>query len=220
MTYNGKAFNPVDTSGVSYPPITYKDRTYIPARFVAERAGMSVDWDEASQTVIFRSGNDLLNRARLAAEYLKAKDYIQLSELVHPTKGLTFSPYSYVEKNSIRLNKNEVKSLRSSTKVYLWGYYDGSGEPMNLKFADYNGKFIFDHDYTNATRIGNNTVIQYGNTTVDMTSTLGNAIRFIEFNFPGTEQYEGMDWSSLRLVFEQYNGEWLLVGVVHDQWTI
>ena len=27
------------------------------------------------------------------------------------------------------------------------------------------------------------------------------------------------DWSALRLVFEQVDGRWLLVGVVHDQWT-
>jgi hypothetical protein len=29
-----------------------------------------------------------------------------------------------------------------------------------------------------------------------------------------------MDWQSLRLVFEETAGNWYLVGIVHDQWTI
>jgi UDP-N-acetyl-2-amino-2-deoxyglucuronate dehydrogenase len=31
---------------------------------------------------------------------------------------------------------------------------------------------------------------------------------------------EGMDWRSLRLVFEKKNDIWYLVGIIHDQWTI
>jgi hypothetical protein len=33
-------------------------------------------------------------------------------------------------------------------------------------------------------------------------------------------EYEGMDWRSLRLVFEKKNDIWYLVGIIHDQWTI
>jgi len=32
--------------------------------------------------------------------------------------------------------------------------------------------------------------------------------------------YAGMDWKSLRLVFEQYEGRWYLVGIINNQWTI
>ena len=38
--------------------------------------------------------------------------------------------------------------------------------------------------------------------------------------FPGFDpQYEGMDWSSLRLVIEKYNSEWRLVDLIHGEWT-
>ena len=38
-----------------YTALTYEGRTYVPARFVAESLGASVDWDELSRTVSFTS---------------------------------------------------------------------------------------------------------------------------------------------------------------------
>ncbi|MDD5470267.1 MAG: hypothetical protein PHO92_05750, partial [Candidatus Peribacteraceae bacterium] len=44
--------------------------------------------------------------------------------------------------------------------------------------------------------------------------------QIVEYHFPGFDpQYEGMDWSSLRLVLEKFNSEWRLVGLIHDEWT-
>jgi hypothetical protein len=43
----------------------------------------------------------------------------------------------------------------------------------------------------------------------------------VEYHFSGFDKkFEGMDWASLKLVFENSNNEWYLVGIVHDQWTI
>ena len=43
----------------------------------------------------------------------------------------------------------------------------------------------------------------------------------VEYYFPGfNPEYEGMDWKSLRLVFEKYEDSWKLVGIIHNQWTI
>jgi hypothetical protein len=42
----------------------------------------------------------------------------------------------------------------------------------------------------------------------------------VEYYFPGFDsKYAGMDWQSLRLVFQQENGQWYLVALVHSQWT-
>lgn len=58
FTMNGEPFVPTETDGSICYPLTYKDRTYIPARFIAEKAGMSVDWNGATQTVIIDYPND------------------------------------------------------------------------------------------------------------------------------------------------------------------
>jgi (p)ppGpp synthase/HD superfamily hydrolase len=43
----------------------------------------------------------------------------------------------------------------------------------------------------------------------------------VEYHFSGFDpKYEGMDWRSLRLVFEEKDNIWHLVGIIHDQWTI
>ena len=68
--------------------------------------------------------------------------------------------------------------------------------------------------------IGNNTAIGSGNI-IDNVPTEYPDGEFVEFHFTGFDsQYEGMDWRSLRLVFEEHAGAWHLVGIVHGQWTI
>ena len=32
--------------------------------------------------------------------------------------------------------------------------------------------------------------------------------------------FDGMDWKSLRLVFQEKDNIWYLVGIIHDGWTI
>jgi len=41
----------------------------------------------------------------------------------------------------------------------------------------------------------------------------------VDFRVPGSQKYSGMDWGSLRLVFENYNGRWFLVGAINAQWN-
>ena len=53
--FDGEAFVPKEADGTILYPLTYKDRTYIPARFIMERAGIEVTWDEATQTVGFNT---------------------------------------------------------------------------------------------------------------------------------------------------------------------
>ncbi|MFP3354960.1 hypothetical protein R0K04_26795, partial [Pseudoalteromonas sp. SIMBA_153] len=42
----------------------------------------------------------------------------------------------------------------------------------------------------------------------------------VEFNYKGTDEYDGMDWRVLRLVFDEYQGKRYLVAIINDQWTV
>ena len=46
-------FVPTETDGSRLYPIVYKDRTYLPLRAIAEKAGVKVNWDESTQTIYF-----------------------------------------------------------------------------------------------------------------------------------------------------------------------
>lgn len=152
---------------------------------------------------------------------IKDKDAETLAEFIHPTKGVRFTPYTYVSvEDDVVLNKEEIKEFFNDQKVYLWGSYDGIGDEINLTPSQYYERFIYTEDFLNAEEIGYNEVLSSGNMLENQFEVYDNAI-VVEYYFPGfNPDYEGMDWKSLRLVFEQYEDSWKLVGIIHNQWTI
>jgi hypothetical protein len=162
----------------------------------------------------------VLNKAFEVINALKIMDMVTLSQYVHPQMGLRFSPYETVKDTDQVFAADKVTGLIDDPTVYLWGHYDGSGEPINLTFADYYSKFVYDEDFANAPQIALNHRLGTG-TSIDNTFEYYQSSMVVEFYFPGFDpQYAGMDWRSLRLVFMQQGNDWFLVGIIHDQWTI
>jgi len=181
----------------------------------------------------FKKNNDIIekstgeikseveSRAQIAIQSIKEKNMEKLASMVHPVKGVLFSPYSHIELNKHKVfTKEELRGLLESDKVYNWGDYDGSGEPIELTFKQYYDKFIYDLDFANAEKVAFNEIQQSGNTIVNISDVYPEG-KFIDYYFPGIKAgYDGMDWASLRLVFEEYDGQWYLVCIAHGQWTI
>ncbi|NTV91285.1 MAG: hypothetical protein HGA22_13150 [Clostridiales bacterium] len=152
---------------------------------------------------------------------LKSNDMALLSSYVNPVSGVRLTPYSYVDAaKDITIKSNELAGLSSDTAKRIWGSYDGSGEPISLTFSEYLAKFIYDKDFLSAPQIIFNEEIQRGNSIVNVSEAYPGCL-FIEYYFPGFDtQYEGMDWESLTLVFEQNGREFYLTGIIHNKWTI
>ena len=167
------------------------------------------------------SSMSLLQTSLAVMDLIKNKDMQGLATYVHPNKGLRFTPYFYVDiQNDQVFNTQQVEGLVQDTGQYTWGQFDGTGDPIEYNFNDYYDEFVYDEDYINPHMIGNNTGIGSGNI-IDNVPTEYPDGEFVEFHFTGFDsQYEGMDWRSLRLVFEEHAGAWHLVGIVHGQWTI
>ena len=152
---------------------------------------------------------------------IQAGDMQAVSEAVHPEKGLRFTPYFYIDTTEdLVFTAAQVSELIEDEEVYHWGSYDGSGDAIDLTFADYYSNFVYNQDFINADIIGNNHAIGSGNSLDNIAEAYPEAA-FVEFHFTGfDEAFEGMDWESLRLVFEENQAQWYLVGIVHGQWTI
>ncbi len=163
----------------------------------------------------------ICTRATEVLGLIKVKDMEKLSETVHPDKGVRFSPYGYVNtKSDLVITADEIKKLPSDNTVFVWGSYDGSGELIELSFENYFNKFVYDKDFLNAKEVGYNKILGKGNSQINISEVYPKA-KFVEYYFPGFEpKYEGMDWESIRLVFEKKDSVWYLVGIIHDQWTI
>ncbi|WP_128755779.1 hypothetical protein [Bacillus sp. LL01] len=167
---------------------------------------------------------ELLTAKETAAQIvrlLKTEDFVNLSKLIHPSKGVRFTPYGYIKEESDQIFKQtEVQGIWESETVLNWGEYDGTGDSIELTFKEYYKRFIYDADFENAEEIAVNKQLGQGNS-IDNSKEVYPGSTIVEFHFPGfDEKYEGMDWRSLRVVLEQVDGRWYLIGVIHDQWTI
>jgi|GEM_PF-255510 len=163
----------------------------------------------------------IARRAKEAITTIKNKDLVKLSSLVHPVRGVRFSPYSFVRiLNDLVFRPDRITQLMSDTTKFKWGEYDSSRESILLSFAQYYQKYIYDADYANSKEISYNRFLGRSNTKNNIPEIYPGCIT-VEYYFPALEDKSGgRYWKSLWLVFEEKEGIWYLVGTVHDQGTI
>lgn len=160
-------------------------------------------------------------QGRLILEAMAAQDFSALAGFVHPDRGVRFTPYAYVDpEHDLVFTAAAVAAAPADSRVYTWGAWDGSGEPMDLTFLEYFARFVYDEDYLNAEKVGVNEFFGQGNSINNAPDVYPEAT-IIEYHFSGfNPDYGGMDWRSLRLVLELVDGRWVLIGVIHAEWTI
>ena len=177
-----------------------------------------IDWGIISWSVIDHS--DFTGAVQTILLALKKQDFVTLASFVWP-QGLRFSPYEYVNSGTdVVLTTKLVANAPTLSRSFTWWSYDGSGEPIDLGIGQYFEKFVNDADYANAPEVFYNQNNQRGNTTNNIAQVYANK-QWVEYYFSGFDaQYEGIDRKSLTLVFDQVNGQWHLIWIVHGQRTI
>jgi hypothetical protein len=152
--------------------------------------------------------------------FLKARNYTELIKYFS-NDGVFFSSYGYLDTTkSKKLTPSDFLESIAKNWVLTWGNLDGTGEPIKLTVKNYLKKFVYNADYLNAEAVGYDEIIKKGNTQINLETVYPNH-HFIDYHFSGFDQKnEGMDWTSLKLVFEKQDGQYFLVAIIHDQWTI
>lgn len=199
----GSVSEPADEPADDQTDVTIEDFTY-------------TIWPEGDE--FWESQYFLLDMGIETLFILKNKDWGALGALVHPEQGLLFSPYGYIDTDTaVVLGVGDVKALEYDEEVRNWGIFAGKGDPIDLTFAEYYDRFIFNRDFTRDPRVSIDKTIQTN--LLENLDVLGYGASFVEFNIPGTEEFAYMDWNSLRIVIGFYEGYPYLVGIVHDEWT-
>lgn len=154
---------------------------------------------------------------------LKEKAWSEIAAHIHPSSGLRISAYGFIDVDGDQLfSREEFKEMvkEDLNDTRFWGWYDGSGDSIQLSFPEYADRFIYNADFLNAEQTVLNRFVGSGNSQNNLLVVYEN-LPFTESYFSGFDpQYDGMDWCCLRLVFEFDNGKPYLVAIVHDQWTI
>lgn len=163
----------------------------------------------------------LVQYAYAVLRQIKDSDYKGLSTVVHPEYGVVFSPYSTVTLATDKyFTASQVAKFDRDSTVYVWGVYDGSGEPIEMTPADYFERFVFDRDYTQAEKIGVDQVVRTGNALENITEAFPN-VRYVDFYLSGGQKAEEeLAWGSLRLGFEEYEGFLRLTVIIHSEYTV
>jgi hypothetical protein len=152
--------------------------------------------------------------------FLKEKNYNELSKYFS-NEGVRFSPYGYIDTlTAKKLTSTDFLTAISKNWVLTWGAADGTGDPIKLSVKAYLNRFVYNADYLSAEAVGYDEILKTGNSKHNH-EQLYPKHHFIDYHFSGFDQkLEGMDWATLRLVFEKQDGQYFLVAIVHDQWTI
>lgn len=160
------------------------------------------------------------DRAEETLAALADRNTEALADIVHPERGVRFTPYTYVSPDQdVVMDRDQILTFFSDGQSYLWGHFDGTGDPIQMTPEGYYDRFIYSRDFLEADKTGYNEVIGSGNMLENQFEIYPHAI-VAEYYLEGDPQYAGMDWRSLRLVFAPHGDQWYLVGIIHNQWTI
>ncbi len=155
--------------------------------------------------------------AKAVLQALQKHDMKALAPLVHPVKGVRFSNYGSLEPGDPVFQGSALEDAMRSPLKSFQVVYPGSNEPVALTFSEYFDRFVYDRDFLAAPEItkGRGPSNKPGTAKNDYRAAYPHD-RLVECTFPLSAQ----NWSRLILAFEKYQGDWRLVAIIHDEWTV
>ena len=157
------------------------------------------------------------------ARCIKEDDFSGLGDMIHPEKGVAFTPMSTVDpENDLTFSAAAVSAFETDKQLYLWGVADGEGAPIRMTPLDYMRRYVGDRDYVRAPITSVGFVVRTGNREENVLDVFPKSdYVFVELHIPQLDpKWEGMDWSSLKVVFAEYSGELKVVALIHSEWTM
>ncbi len=214
---------PINLSGGDTPAVlnsTPNNFTPPPGVSQPETSG-SASSSVSTDTLDLEDNFPLLGSACAVCRAIQQQNWTTLAAYVHPSRGVTFTPYSTVDPDSdLNFTADQIKNLAQNQSVYTWGFEDGRGDPIQMTILQYFERYVYDRDYTQVPEIGVDRIMTGGNALENLTEVY-NGCRFVDFSYPSADPVnDGLDWSSLKLVFQAEGDLWYLVGIVHGEWTI
>lgn len=165
------------------------------------------------------SNQELVEQSYNVLSYIRELDYVSLSQLVHPEYGIYFSPYSNINLTSNQWFSSDMLAMIDKVEEpFVWGVYDGSGEPISMTADEYFARFVYDRNFAGAPTVTIDRIAKSGNS-LENTVELFPGCRFVDFYIPAQSE-DALDWSLLRLIYEEYDGALYLVAIVHNEYTV
>ncbi|HSP84901.1 MAG TPA: hypothetical protein VLN09_04035 [Psychrobacter sp.] len=166
------------------------------------------------------SQQTLRQQAMRIQRALANNDFFRITNDIHPTRGVRFSMYAYVRPEADKVFSREqyAQYLQQSKIRFTWGEKDGTGDLLVTPLPEYLNTWVAAKKYNNSA-ISINEFHQTGGMINNLRDIYPNS-DVVEFHYKGSEEYDGMDWRIMRLVFDDYQGKRYLVAIINDRWTV
>ena len=168
---------------------------------------------EEAKTIIEKEATQVIT-------LLKQGNFKELAAEIHPVKGVRFTPYTVADDSDLIFMADQIETIDNDNNKYIWGAYDGSGFPIHLTFKKYFDEFVYSQDFADAEQVSYNQIITDTGFRENQFAAYPGSIIVEYYNSNKDSEFEGMDWQSLRLIFEEMDNNWYLIGIIHNQWTI
>jgi hypothetical protein len=149
----------------------------------------------------------------------------ELASLVHPEKGLLFAPYLQLtwnpmteETEPVTFEAEAIPELLHDQTVYHWGYGGGSGLPIEMTPQEYFNDYVYTQQEPDAVYVNQQNLTAPEFFTENIRGMFPDA-HMVQYSFHETVPGEDLSWVHVTLIFEPYNNEWKLVGILHNAWT-
>jgi len=159
-----------------------------------------------------------LKTSQQVIQALANENMDEFADYVHPEHGVRFSPYVYVKTDHLTFSAEEMPDLLNDPSEYNWGEEDGTGYPIIKTSQEYIDRFVNNKDYQHPDEVVYNEDKSRGSLINNIATYYPDGV-FVEY-YVDYEEYEGLDWSSLIVVMYEHDGEWYVLGIVNDEWTI
>ena len=88
---------------------------------------------------------------------LKARDMATVARYAHPTQGVRFSPYAFVDPKTDQVwRAEELAGWFADTQTRVWGTEDGTGFDIERTPTAYYERFVFPKDFTTGATVSVN----------------------------------------------------------------
>lgn len=178
-----------------------------------------------AKTATAPAGPDSVMLLATAKEAMKAAadgNFEQFAQYIHPVAGIRFSPYAYVEKETDKVFTADAfreQVTKNPKQKLVWGTYDPVGETIKLTVAGYFKEFVTDKNYLGEGKFAYNETLGGGTVINNLSEIYPDAPR-VEANWtPKDEEKAPFEWGTVRMVFQEHEGKYYLIAVVHDAWN-
>lgn len=150
---------------------------------------------------------------------IKVEDFEKLQNYIHNEKGVVFAYATNIDSYSPVFLKKQIGEFGEDNNKYIWGIGTHSDDMLELTVNEYFEKYLYKEDYLNVEKISINNTIGTSNAIDNIEEVFPDCI-YVEFYYEGTEEYGYLDWSSLKVVMEDYNGQLKVVGLINSYYIM